>query len=137
MFEAVAASSSIGPLPIPSVSFIYLSYGGEDISFGDLRWALRARSTYELPSWAFSARNAKWKVVGAARASVDRFIQARYDDPDGVPHFCANTEVADLALELYGLRSGRWRHVQSLSSLKGAHLEFGRKEPFTELPVSL
>lgn len=137
VFEAAAGRTTLGPVPIPTLTFVYLRFRDENIAFNDFKWAVRAKGSYEMPTWAFSARNERWKVVGAARASVDRFVQVRYEDPDATSHFCANTEIADLALELYSLDDGRWLHVTSLSSIKGAHLEFGRKDPFAEMPVSL
>ena len=58
-----------------------------------------------------------------------------YDDPDGSLRHCANSEIADLGLEIYLRRNGGWRHSRSLSALKTAHVEFGRVEPFDEIPV--
>lgn len=136
-FEAVAARTSLGPLPVPTLHFIYLRFEGEEIAFNDLRGALGAKGTYEMPTWAFSAKNSEWKVMGAARAPVERFLQVRYEDPDGGERYCANSEVADLAIELYRNEDGRWRHAASLASMKGAHLEFGRKEQFDELALEM
>ena len=95
----------------------------------------RARSHYEMPTWAFTASNRNYKVTGAARADVGRLVQVRYDDPDGSLRHCANSEIADLGLEIYMRRNGGWRHSRSLSALKTAHVEFGRVEPFDEIPV--
>lgn len=136
IFEGLAAKTSFGPLPAPTTTFLYLRYRDEDLTFNDLKWALRARSRYELPTWAFTARNEDWKIAGAARATTDRLIQVEYEDPDGSPRFCANSEIADLAIEIYRKDSGRWRHQGSLTSLRNAHLEFGQPDPFPELPVS-
>jgi hypothetical protein len=135
IFEGVAAQASLGPIPAPTTTFLFLRYKGEDIAFNELRWALRARSRYELPTWSFTARNEDWKIAGAARASTERLIQVRYEDPDGAERFCANSEVADIAIELYRRGDAGWRHHGSLSSLGKAHLEFGRKHPFEEIPV--
>jgi hypothetical protein len=137
VLEAVAARTSLGPVPAPTTTFIYLSFGGEDIAFNDLKWALRAKSHYEMPTWAFTARNERWKVVGAARARVDRMVQVTYTDPDGSNRYCANSEIADLALEVFARSNGGWRHEASLTATGKAHLEFGRKDPFAELPISL
>ena len=136
VFEGLAARATIGVVPAPTTTFLYLRYEGEDLSFNDLRWALRARSHYELPTWAFTARNDRWKIAGAARAAAERFVQVRYEDPDGSERFCANSEIADLALEVYERTASGWRHRGSLTSLRTAHLEFGRRLPFEELPVS-
>ena len=137
MFEGVAAKSSLGPIPAPTMTFLFLRYEGEDIAFNELRPALGARSRYEMPTWSFTAQNGKWKIAGAARTSIDRLVQVRYEDPDGKERFCANSEIADIAIELYRKSDSGWRHHGSLTSLRGAHLEFGRPKPFDELPVTL
>lgn len=137
VFEAVSAKAMVGPIPAPTLTFAYLQLDGEDLLFNDLRWALRARTSYEMPTWAFSTHNDRWKVVGASRAAPRRLIQVAYRDPDGSPRHCANSEVADLALEVYERVEGSWLHRRSLTASATAHLEFGRREPFPELAVAL
>jgi hypothetical protein len=137
VFEAVAARATLGPLPVPTLTFLYLRFGNQDIEFNDLKWVMRAQSRYEMPTWAFTAYNDDYKVAGAARSPVDRLVQVEYQDPDGTARYCANTEIADLGLELYRRAGSLWRHVASLTSLKGAHLEFGRRDPFVELPLQV
>lgn len=136
IFEGVAAKAAIGPLPAPTVTFVFLRYEGRDLVFNELKWAIRAKSRYELPTWAFAAFNDEWKIAGAARTRVPKTVQVTYSDPDGGKRYCANSEIADLALEIYRRESTGWRHYGSLSSTGSAHLEFGRKDPFTELPVA-
>jgi hypothetical protein len=63
-------------------------------------------------------------------------IQVEYADPDGSQRFCANSEIADLALEVYERTTTGWRHHGSLTALRTAHVEFGRPHPFPELPVA-
>jgi Tocopherol cyclase len=135
-FEGVAARSSLGPMPAPTMTFLFLHHDGEDLAFNELRWAIGARSRYEMPTWSFTARNADWKIAGAARASTERLTQLRYEDPDGGERFCANSEIADMAIELYRRSDAGWRHHGSLTSLRAAHLEFGRPQPFEEIPVA-
>ena len=135
LFEGVAARANLGPAPGPTMTFLYLRHQGRDLEFNDLKWAIRARSRYEMPTWAFTARNDDFKIVGAARARPDKLYQVRYQDPDGSARYCANSEIADLAIELYAREGAGWVHKGSLTSLRGAHLEFGRVEPFSELPI--
>jgi hypothetical protein len=136
VFEGVGARTSFGPIPAPTTTFVYLKHEGEDIAFNDLRGSLRAKSRYVLPTWAFTANNDKWRVVGAARFQVENAVQVEYTDPDGTPRYCANSEIADLAIELYRMTSGGWQHHASLTSLGKAHLEFGRRQPFPELKIA-
>jgi hypothetical protein len=137
VFEGVAARASLGPVPVPTTTFLYLRYDGTDIELNDLKWALRAKSTYEMPMWSFSAHNDSWKIAGAARVSPDRLLQLRYEDPDGSERYCANSEIADLAIEVYKRSGTGWTGVGSLTAMGSAHLEFGRREPWPQLPVAL
>lgn len=136
VFEGIAAKANLGPLPGPTVTYVYLRYRGQDLVFNDLRSSLRSKSRYELPRWAFTATNEEWKIAGAARSRVDRMVQVTYQDPDGSARHCANSEIADLGLEIYRRVEGGWRHEGSLTTLGRAHLEFGQRPAFPEVPVS-
>jgi hypothetical protein len=136
LFEGIAAKAALGPLPAPKTTFVFLDYEGERIAFNDLRSALSARSKYELPEWSFRAHTNKWKITGAARAQPERMVQVTYEDPDGSKRYCANSEVSDLAIQVFE-KSGRlWSRRGELVAHGTAHLEFGRESPFTEVPVS-
>jgi len=135
VFEGVAAKAPLGPLR-PTTTFLYLEHKGLDLAFNEVRWALLAKSRYTLPTWAFTARTAEWKIVGAARASIEDFVQITYDDPDGSQRYCANSEIGDLAIEVYRRSTNRWVHDGSLTARGTAHLEFGAQQPFEELPIS-
>ena len=135
VLEGVAAKAPIGPLR-PTTTFLFLRYRGNDIEFNELRWALLAKSRYTLPTWAFTARTDEWKIVGAVRASIEDFVQVEYMDPDGSPRFCANSEIGDLAAEVYRRSDNRWVHAGSLTARGTAHLEFGAEQAFEELPVA-
>jgi hypothetical protein len=137
VFEGLAARSSIGSIPAPTLTFLYLRHEEMELSFNRLKWALRARSRYEMPTWAFTAHNDEWRIAGAGRSSIDRLIQVRYEDPDGTARHCANSEIADLAIEIYRKSRGEWLHAGSLTATRTANLEFGRRSVYPELPVSL
>lgn len=136
IFEGVAARARFAGLPVPTMTFTYLRYDGRDIEFNSLKHSLRAKSRYEMPTWAFTASNDEFKVVGAARALPERMVQVTYDDPDGSQRHCANSEIGDMGIELFHRQRGMWRHIDSLTCLRTAHLEFGRKEVFVEVPVA-
>jgi hypothetical protein len=135
VFEGLAARTSIGPFPAPTMTFLHLTYEGEEMAFNEIKWALKAKSRYEMPTWAFTASNEDFRITGAARATIDRVMQVTYHDPDGARHYCANSEIADLAVEIYRGDGNQWRHFGSLTALRTAHVEFGRSEPFIELPL--
>lgn len=129
--DAVFEGLGAAPVPgVPPLTFLYLQYGGEDLVFR------RGTGRFEFPAWTFSAANDRWRIGGAAGLSPDRAVQVRYADPDGGERHCVNSEIADLAMELYE-RSGRtWRHAATLTSAGAAHFELGRRAPFAELPVA-
>lgn len=129
VFEAVAAKAAPW---LPALSFPYLRYGGEDLVFT----ATRSRGRYELPVWTFSASNERWRVSGAARLAFDRSVQVRYDDPDGGTRHCVNSEIADLAIEVYERRDWGWERRGVLRSTGGAHFELGRPTAHPALPVA-
>ena len=135
VLEGVAAKAPLGPVR-PTTTFLYLRYKDLDLEFNELRWALLAKSRYTLPTWAFTARTDKWKIVGAARASIEDFVQVAYMDPDRSPRYCANSEIADLAVEVYRRSENNWIHDASLIAKGTAHLEFGSQQRFEELPVA-
>lgn len=136
VFEGVAARSKLGPLPLPTSTFVFLRHDGEDIPFNEMRWALRARSRYELPFWEFEAHNDRFKITGAAHVAPERMVQVTYTDPDGSRRFCANSEIADLSIELSRKSGSEWKHERTLTASGTAHLEFGRRDPFSEIAVS-
>lgn len=51
-------------------------------------------------------------------------LQVRYEDPDGTPSYCCNTEIGELRLEVK--RGGEV--VDVLTATGTAHLEFGQRE---------
>jgi hypothetical protein len=136
VFEGLAARANLGPVPLPTQTLLYLSYQGKDLAFNDLRTSLRAKGRYEMPTWAFTASNDQWKIAGAGRVRLDRMVQVTYEDPDGSSRYCANSEVADLAVSVSRRTPKGWVHDGELTALRKAHLEFGRRLPFDELPIS-
>ncbi|MDQ3981884.1 MAG: hypothetical protein M3271_04300, partial [Actinomycetota bacterium] len=129
VFEGLAAKAAAA---LPPLTFLYLRNRGEDLVFG----TLRARSRFALPGWDFTARNGRWKIAGAARFAVDATVQVRYADPDGGERHCANSEIADLSIELYERAGRTWRPAASLVSKGAAHFELGRPTAFGAIPVA-
>jgi len=136
IFEGVAARARFAGMLAPTMTFTYLRYDGRDLEFNSLKHSIRAKSRYEMPAWAFSAHNEEFKIVGAARALPERMVQVSYENPDGSLRHCANSEIGDIGIELFRREKGTWRHIDSLTCLRTAHLEFGRKEEFVEVPVA-
>ncbi len=136
VFEGLAAKARLGPLPAPTSTFVFLQYGAEEIAFNGLRWALRAKSRYEPPRWILSARTDRWKLSGSAQLDPERSVQVTYTDPDGSSRYCCNSEVADMALQLFARDGRTWSLAGELTAVGSAHLEFGSRTPFAAVPVA-
>ncbi|MDQ3954630.1 MAG: hypothetical protein M3285_03665 [Actinomycetota bacterium] len=136
VFEGLAAKTRLGPLPAPTTTLIFLKYADEDIAFNEMRWALRAKSNYDFPTWTFTARTDRWKLTGTAELSPVRSVQVTYTDPDGSNRYCCNSEVADMALQLFARDGRTWSLESELVADGDAHLEFGGREPVPGVSVS-
>ncbi|HEY3447868.1 MAG TPA: hypothetical protein VGK67_16045 [Myxococcales bacterium] len=118
----------IGPLPA-----LYLRYRGLDYCLNALPRLWRAKSLVNFPTWSFEGRARDLRFRGTFSAPAQRFLQVRYEDPDGTPSLCANTEVADLVLEVF--RGDRL--LDRLSASGTAHVEFGTRRPLPGVRASV
>ncbi|MGC4113852.1 MAG: hypothetical protein QM765_04195 [Myxococcales bacterium] len=118
----------IGPIPA-----LYLRYRGLDYCLNALPQLLKAKSAVSFPTWGFEGAARDLRFRGTFSAPAQRFLQVRYEDPDGTPSLCANTEVADLSLEVF---RGE-RLLDRLSATGTAHLEFGSRSPLPGVRASV
>lgn len=118
----------LGPLPA-----LYVRYRGLDYCLNALPRLLRARSEVGFPAWSFEGQARGLRFKGAFSAPAERFLQVRYEDPDGTPSHCANTEVADLTLEVF--KDGH--PLDRLTARGTAHLEFGARKPLPQVRASV
>jgi hypothetical protein len=136
VFEGLSAQAALGPVTAPTSTFVFLRYAGEDIAFNELKWAVRAKSEYDLPIWTFTAHTDRWKIYGTALARPEQMVQVTYRDPDGSKRYCANSEVSDMRIHVFRKDETGWTHAETLGTRGGAHLEFGRKDPFPGIPIA-
>jgi hypothetical protein len=110
----------LGRLRGPLTS-VFLRYRGRDYCLNALPTLLAVRSRAQFPEWSFTAHSEGLRFVGTFRSSPPRMLQVSYEDPDGDKLRCANTEIADLTLEIW-----KGRQCQDVLVAEGtAHLEFG------------
>lgn len=114
----------LGGLRGPLTS-VFLRYRGRDFCLNALPALLATRSRAQFPEWTFTGHSAGLRFVGTFRTSPSRMLQVAYEDPDGEKSYCANSEIADLSLEVW-----RGRECQDVLVAEGtAHLEFGDRAP--------
>jgi len=79
--------------------------------------------------------------VGPYRVEADpaRFVGVTYEDPDGDPAYCYNTETASIRLHLYerAPRAGGWAHAAMLSADGRAHFEYAQRTPVPRMELHL
>ncbi len=127
--EGVAATVRLGGAA-KTVTAIYVRHGGRDYVAQALPRALWATSEAAFPSFRFRAAANGVTIEGHARAAPDRMLQVAYEDPDGTPSYCANSEVGDLTIELR-----RGNGVELLTATGTAHVEFGGRERRPDIPL--
>ncbi|MHB8879745.1 MAG: hypothetical protein ACYC8T_39155, partial [Myxococcaceae bacterium] len=110
---------------------LYVRYEGQDYFCNALPLAALNRTEHQFPVWRFWARSGATEFIGEARARPEQMLQVKYEDPDGAPSFCANSELSDLSLEVR-----RWgRPVDRLTATGTAHLEFGSRQQWSGVPL--
>ena len=128
VFEAAAGRATLGPIPIPTLTFVYLRFRDEDIAFNDLKWAVRAKGSYEMPTWAFSVRNERWKLVGAARSPIDRLCKSATRTPTRplisvpIPRSPTSPSSSTVSKTDAGCTSPRCRRSRELTSSWAARI---------------
>ncbi|HUB06054.1 MAG TPA: tocopherol cyclase family protein [Myxococcales bacterium] len=127
--EAVCATVALGGSR-RDVTLVYVHHAGKDYLGQALPGALRNRSERELPEFRFGFRAGGLAFSGRARGDPAKMLQVAYEDPDGTPSYCCNSELADLSLEI---RKGT--SAELLVATGTAHLEFGGRDRNEALPV--
>lgn len=127
LVEVVAAVSMrpglrrLRPLP-----FVRLRLGGVDWPGGDpLLSALSFRARLELPRWTVTGGNGDLRVRIEVQLPPERTLAVDYQDPDGTPAVCHNSEQADAVIALDRFDSGAWSAERRWILAGTAHAELG------------
>lgn len=87
------------------------------------------RSQFDVEGWRFEATAGARRLVGEVTPARDQLVGVTYEDPDGQPAYCYNSETASARIELRE-RSGRaWTTSRTLVSSGRCHFEFGTRVP--------
>jgi hypothetical protein len=96
-------------------------------------------STYALTGWRFEAIDGARKLVAEVDAGRDQLVGVTYEDPDGDPAYCYNTQTASIRLHLYerAPRAGGWAHAAMLSADGRAQFEYAQRIPVPRMELHL
>jgi hypothetical protein len=97
----------------------------------------RNRSEFDLGGWRFDAKGRGLRVNGAVTARREDLVGVTYHDPDGDLAYCYNTEIADMRLEVFRRRSGRWRQTSELRADGRAHFEYAQRRPIEGIALKI
>jgi hypothetical protein len=101
-----------------------LRHRGEDHRFTRLRFSEQWNRNLGIGYWSFSAMNTRLYIEGVAQCRLRDMLQARYEDPDGEPLYCINSEVANLKIRLFRRSHGiHYQHLETIKARSTAHLE--------------
>lgn len=110
---------------LPPATFVQLRADGRDWPADPLLAAPRFRGRLGLPAWSVSGRVGDQRLRVWVHQPSARCVSLGYEDPDGSPSTCTNTERADADLVLERRSGGRWRSERAWQLRGTAHAEVG------------
>lgn len=124
VFEGLAARQRRFNRLMPPLQSLYLRHDGEEHRFIRMRMAEQWERRLGIGYWTFSAMNSQIRIDGTAQCRMRDMMQVKYEDPDGEPLYCINSEIAHLKIRLFRRVHGlRWRYVETIKAHSTAHLE--------------
>ena len=115
---------------LPPLTVLSLHLDGEELAFNRVRHLPGNRGWFGTGAYRFAAAAPLVRLEGAFSCRPEDMILAEYEDPDGEPSFCANTEVGDLRITVFRRDRplGRWREAATLRAHRTAHFEVAGRE---------
>jgi tocopherol cyclase-like protein len=124
--HALTAQGRRGPFTTPFLTVIGIRWEGRWIR---LRKASRRRDFGVIGRWNVDVGNRRYRLTGRFEAPVRSMLRARYEDPDGTPRFCHNSEIASSRLALFERKAGGFEEVALLESNGTTHAEWAGRTP--------
>jgi len=108
---------------LPPLTIVSVRLGDELIAMNQFRHTVLNRGSWDTGRFAFRARNASTRISCELAARPEDMIVAPYEDPDGEPSYCANTEAGVGRMTIWRRRGLRW--VEEATLTGRAHFEVG------------
>jgi hypothetical protein len=124
-FVALTAQGRRGPVRTPYVTSAGIRWQGTWIRLS----AVSRRRPFGLGTWHLDLSNRRYRLTGRVEAPPLALIRARYEDPDGRPRWCHNSEVASSRLALFEKGPGGYEEVAVLESRGTTHAEWAGLTP--------
>jgi hypothetical protein len=120
----------------PSTPVVGRIDGRDFISTAPVR-VISNRSRFQIGSWRFEALDRRHKLIGEVEVDPELLAGVTYQDPDGEPAYCYNSEVASMRLQIFerAARPRTWKHRRTLVAPGRAHFECGQRSPVPGLEL--
>jgi hypothetical protein len=123
--HALVAQGRRGPITTPFTTFVGVRWRNRWLRFTRVS---RRRDT-ALGVWRIDLSNDRYRLTGAVAGDPALMVQARYEDPDGTPRWCHNTEVGSSRFVLFERAELGWDAVADLTSEGTTHAEWAGRTP--------
>ncbi|HCP61433.1 MAG TPA: hypothetical protein DIU14_03045 [Actinobacteria bacterium] len=124
-FQALTAQSRRGQFDTPFVTFVGLQWEGRWIRLSKVH----RRKDFSLGMWRVDVGNRRYRLTGRVEAPTRALLLAEYEDPNGTPRYCHNSEVASCRLALFERRAGGFEEIALLESSGTTHAEWAGRTP--------
>lgn len=128
--HALTGQGRRGPFTLPYVTSVGVLWQG--------RWIrmvkVSRKRDFDLGTWRIDVGNRRYRLRGRVEAAAPAIIRARYEDPDGTPRFCHNSEVSSCRLALFERKAGGFEEVALLESRGTTHAEWAGRTPASSIP---
>ena len=126
--ELLSVNLKRGGIHLPRLTVFSLYLDGRVHRFNGFRHTLLTGAEYAPGRFEFSARKRGLRIEGCFSCPLDNMVLTPYLDPDGEPSYCANSEIADLSIDIYERASrNRWREADHLLAPGSGHFEVGSR----------
>ena len=136
--HALTAQGRRGPVLTPFLTVIGVRWQGRWIR---LMKVSRRSDFRTIGRWTIDLGNQRYRLTGRIEAPIRSLLRARYEDLDGTPRFCHNSEIASSRLALFERKAGGFEEVVLLESRGTTHAEWTGQTParvvekeFVEVP---
>ncbi len=125
VFHALTAQGRRGPFTTPYVTSVGILWDGRWIRLSKTS----RRRDFGLGTWKFDLGDRRYRLTGRVEAPARDLIRARYEDPDGTPRYCHNSEIASSRLVLFERTAGAFEELALFESRGTTHAEWAGRTP--------
>jgi hypothetical protein len=123
--HVLTAQARRGPITTPFLTTVGVRWQDRRIHL----WNLGRRRPFGLGKWRLDVGNRRYRLTGWIEAPAWAILRARYEDPDGTPRYCHNSEIASSRVALFERRAGGFDEVALLEARGTTHAEWAGRTP--------